>query len=111
MALQRIWLTVYLDAGDDKDPTEHVVEVKHKDRLDAEIKGPAMGLPPLAHIESAPTLFSTFWAWLALTREGLYGGKWAQFRDSDCVGVEDYEPEAENRDVDPTQTAGSTTSP
>jgi hypothetical protein len=39
----------------------------------------------------------TFLAWAALTRLGLYSGKWEAFKDSDCVAVS-----METVDVDPT---------
>lgn len=49
----------------------------------------------------APIVMQTFITWAALTREGLYDGKFEDFRDRDCLEVEPLEAE----DVDPTPAA------
>lgn len=36
----------------------------------------------------APFLMTTFMAWSALKREGLYSGTWEQFSDTDCVDLD-----------------------
>lgn len=39
-------------------------------------------------VMKAPMLMNTFLAWAALTRTGDYSGKWGEFSEHDCLGVE-----------------------
>jgi hypothetical protein len=48
---------------------------------------------------AAPMLLNTFLAWAALSRQGDYAGKWDDFKNTDCMGVESVD----ETDVDPTQ--------
>lgn len=75
---------VYLQA-DPEDPTcvdtvEHIVVVLHRDRLRAESMAKGLGL-------SADTMneqlnkWMGLWAWCALTRLGLYKGKYQTFEN------------------------------
>lgn len=43
--------------------------------------------------DEAAFLGSTFLAWAALRREGIYGGTFEQFRDHDALEVETFDPD------------------
>lgn len=96
MALEREKYLVYLQA-DDGTPlvkptvTVHAVTITHQDMQRAEETLGGRGAGGLT--------LGTAWCWAALTRMGLYDGPYEQFRDLDCVGLEDDGKET----VDPTQ--------
>lgn len=49
--------------------------------------------------DQRPILFTTFIAWAAAKREGLYAGSWDDWSERDCLNVEPLGA----TDVDPTQ--------
>ena len=95
MALQLERFLVYLQ-DENEQVTEHGVTVRHVDMLRGELEHSRQGNPDTARLNLVTT-----WCWAALTREGLYTRSFADFRDRDCLGLEDDGQET----VDPTQAA------
>lgn len=93
MALEREKFLVYLqDAGGKV--TVHPATIQHQDMLRGET------VHHMAGGQAGQGLnIATSWCWAALTRMGLYTGPYEQFRDGDCMGLEDDGKET----VDPTQ--------
>lgn len=104
MALPVIKLRVYVEPKGDGDPVEHVVVVKHADRLAAEVQLSGLGMQL-----DLPQHMTTAWAWAALTREGVYSGPLARFMRTDCAGFEVEDDEEAT--VDPTPPGLLTGSP
>ena len=77
------------------DGTTHTVEVGNPDRVRYDLtrnkhKWPAPG--------EAPFLMTTFMAWSAMTRLGLYNGTWEAFSQTDCVGLDSDAEDAATAD-------------
>ncbi len=92
MPLQRERFVVYLQ-DENETVTEHHVTVHHQDMLRGELENSRQGNP-----ENAKLNLVTAWCWAALTRAGHYTKGFAQFRDLECLGLEDDGQET----VDPT---------
>lgn len=100
MALEREKFLVYLqDEGGKVDV--HPVTIAHQDMTRGEIAHHLVGGQAGQGLNIA-----TSWCWAALTRLGLYTGPYEQFRDMDCMGLEDDGKET----VDPTQPGTPVTS-
>lgn len=93
MSLEREKFVVYLqDAGGKV--TAHPVTIHHVDMLRGETMHTMTG-----GTQGQGLNVATAWCWAALTRMGLYAGPYEQFRDQDCMGLEDDGKET----VDPTE--------
>lgn len=93
MALEREKFLVYLQ-DENEAVTVHPVTIHHVDMTRGEVVTMLEGTP-----EKAGLNLATAWCWAAMTRLGLYSRSYTQFRDMDCVGLEDDGKET----VDPTQ--------
>jgi hypothetical protein len=78
--------------------SEHVVDIRNVDRLQAEVSGRQNGI--LVGIEAAPMTWTTHWIWHACKRLGLYDGPWQDFKNV-LVDFEDASEEGE--EVPPTK--------
>lgn len=79
---------------------DHTVTVLNGDRLRGELEAGRQGLPSL---HEAPMNHAAVWVWCALVRDGLYGGKCADFRLRDLVALEAADDDEEVEPVDPTR--------
>lgn len=94
MALEREKFLVYVQDENEK-VTVHSVTVHHADMLRGELEHNRQGAPE----KGANLNLATAWCWAALTRMGDYTKSYPQFRDMECLGLEDDGKET----VDPTQ--------
>lgn len=94
MPLEREKFLVYLQ-DENENVTVHHVTIQHTDMLRGELEHNRQGAPE----KGANLNLATTWCWAALTRMGLYSKSFAQFRDMECLGLEDDGKET----VDPTQ--------
>lgn len=92
MALEREKFLVYLQDSGGK-VTVQPVTIQHVDMLRGETTHTIGG-----GLTGQGLNIATAWCWAALTRMGLYMLPYEQFRDSDCIGLEDDGKET----VDPT---------
>lgn len=95
MALEREKFLVYLEDPLTQEVTVHSVTIRHVDMTRGELEHLRQGGPE----RGAGLNMATVWCWAALTRMGLYARSFPEFRDNDCVGLEDDGTET----VDPTQ--------
>lgn len=79
----------------DRDPVE--VEITNPDRVRWDLTSTRHKWPSF---QDAPFLGMTFLAWAAMKRTGLYSGPWEEFRDSDCVMVEDTSDSAAEEEIE-----------
>lgn len=84
-------MRVWVEQGDDQEPAEHEVQVKHVDRLKAELELNRLGIEAM----SAPMHLTTAWAWAALKRDGGYDKPLAKFLAGDCADVEQLDDDEE----------------
>lgn len=95
--MQRTEFRVLLEDGDKE--TEHVVDVRNVDRLQAEVSGRQNGI--LAGIEEAPMTWTTHWLWHACKRLGIFGGSWLEFK----TALVDFEDAGTGETAPPTNEA------
>lgn len=85
-------LTITLSDG-----STHEVEVGNPDRVRWDMTRNRQKWPTAG---DAPFLMTTFMAWAAMKRLGLYEGTWEQFSETDCVGLDtDADPAEAAEDV------------
>jgi hypothetical protein len=87
VGLKKMSATVYLYAKDsDQADTEgpFTVEVRHVDRLQAELRTGVLGIDPEKHQQH----LAAAWAWAAMTREKHYSGPLERFLYTDSADVE-----------------------
>lgn len=94
MPLEREKFLVYLQDENER-ITVHNVTIHHPDMLRGELEHNRQGAPD----RGANLNLVTAWCWAAMTRMGAYAKSFPQFRDMECLGVED---DGKDR-VDPTQ--------
>jgi len=87
--------------------SEHEIEVRNCDRLEAEVA--ARGVGVLGPMDEAPQHYTTLWLWCAAKRLTVYAGTFAEFK-RDLVTFEDMDGD-EPVPADPTQPADPITSP
>lgn len=80
--LSRMGVYLLTDPGDPEctETVEHIVVVRHADRLRAESLAKGLGLAS-ASIAEQVWKWQGLWAWCALTRLGLYKGKFQVFEN------------------------------
>lgn len=103
MPLERERFLVYVQ-DENENITQHRVTISHQDMLRGELEHDRSQAP-----ERAKLNLVTAWCWAGLVRTGVYTKGFQQFRDMECVGLEDDGKET----VDPTQlepTPGSASS-
>lgn len=96
------------DPFDVSDITTHRVVVTHADQMRGELEAGKRGIP-----DSAGQNLTSVILWCALTRTGVYAGKYDQFRNADCAGMEYVDPDesGEPAEVPPTaEPSGSASS-
>ena len=81
------------------DRTEHTVEVRNADRLQAEMSGRGHGI--LVGLQDAPLTWATLWIYHACVREGLFSGKWQEFK----TALIDFDEAGSGDEVPPTSEA------
>lgn len=79
--------------------SEHVVDVRNVDRLQAEVSGRQSGI--LVGLEQAPMTWTTHWLWHACQRLELFSGSWQDFKSV----LVDFEDASSGQEVPPTPEA------
>lgn len=101
MGIKRTTLTVLM-ADQPEEPI--AVPVILGDQLRAELEGRKMGVDLKMGIHT-----TALWAWAAMTRLGLYEGKFREFGEA-CLTAQNADEDEPAPDVDPTQQDQSTDS-